>query len=328
MSMITRTGGGLRLKSTESRTSAPRSSSSLRGTRRRCGFRVAAALVAFPLLTDLALAEEAPLKVAVNGAVYLVNGDAVTGAAGTEPPDAATEAKARFTARVVGEQILHSQYNKKLFDPVSRATVLADQASGRLIEPWRHPLGNGAPAADGDELAFAKARDRYKAWVSRLANDPGELRLAIMRQDYLAGIEAFNENAAVYRNLAKRNQPLAYDDAVRLMRNEWLAMRLDLARTFEERLGGGSAMTTSNNSAPAPPIPEQLRRRLAAEVIDRIDSDVKTGRDFDVSQDKLRAIVMTDPSMQDDKIFDDYLKELNKLSVRFELWAAANNPKS
>jgi hypothetical protein len=55
-----------------------------------------------------------PLQVLVNGRAYLVNGAAISGQNGNGPIDELTVRKVNFTARVLDEQILHSEFNKQL----------------------------------------------------------------------------------------------------------------------------------------------------------------------------------------------------------------------
>jgi hypothetical protein len=71
-------------------------------------------------------AQETPEKVMVGSAVYVVTGASVAGLTGSEPLDATTVNKARFTARVLNQQILNSEFNKRIFDARYRAVVLAE----------------------------------------------------------------------------------------------------------------------------------------------------------------------------------------------------------
>ncbi len=254
--------------------------------RRACRI-ISTGLVALLLASSPTLPQGAPLKVQVNAGTYIVNSTTVTGVTGSEPLDAVTIAKARFTARVLDEQILHSEFNKQIFDPIYRAVVFADQASGRLIEPWRRLLRNDSPAA------LADAKNHFKVWVTKLAIDPGELMLAVTREDYLEGIGAYRENAAIYRNVAKQKQTLTYDDALRLMRNAWPTIRLAYARGLEERLSGNSALA-SNAAGSAQAGVDRFSQRTQAEVINRVDNDVKSAADLNRIFANVRRIAEAD----------------------------------
>jgi hypothetical protein len=226
------------------------------------------------LATAPAFSLDAPLKVLVAGASYLVSGTTVTGQTGSEPLDAATLDKARFTARVLDEQILHSDFNKRIFNAAYRAVIFADESSGRLIEPWRKHLRASSPAA------LAKAKSDFRTWVAKLAVDPSALMLAVAKQDYLDGIDAYRESAAIYRNVAKQNQILTYDDALTLMRNVWPTIQLVYARGLEEQLSTNAA-STDVASRRQPSGNDTLLRRLQDEVVYRVDSDVTSAADLD-----------------------------------------------
>src|SRR5258708_3092590 len=94
-------------------------------------------LFAFGLATPALAAE---LQVRVSDTVFLVKDGVVSRLTGTDPIDDLTAQKAIFAARVLDQQILNSSFNRELFSAVNRANVIADQASGRLIEPWRRVL--------------------------------------------------------------------------------------------------------------------------------------------------------------------------------------------
>jgi hypothetical protein len=190
-------------------------------------------------------AQPAPSKVVVGGATYAVSDDKVIGQSGTEPLDAATVKKAQFTARVLNQQIVNSDFNKKLFAPLYRATVFFDQASGRLVEPWRNQLQNPSTAA------FAKAKDAFKIWATKLAIDPDALMLAVARRDYLDGIAAYRQSISIYRSVLNQNQPLTYEAALALMRNEWPIIRLAYARGLEESLTDNNAARGGASARPA-----------------------------------------------------------------------------
>jgi hypothetical protein len=289
-------------------------------SRRHTGAMALVAIVIWFGVVDRSPAHAAPLKIAVDGNVYLVDGDAVSAEKDGAPLDAPTTKKAQFTARVLDQQILHSSFNKQILTADNRATVFAAERSGRLLEPWQRTLGNGAAIAT--DATLTDARERYKTWATKLMNDPGELRLAIARQDYLDGIGAFRETAAICRNVVSQGQILTYEDAVRLMRNQWPTIRLTLAKALEERLSDRPSKDTDQAGL------ERLRQRLSNDVTGRIDSDVKTIDDLAASAQKFRAIASSDPLILNDRAFGDYVKELTGLSVRLELWAAAYSPEA
>jgi hypothetical protein len=271
-----------------------------------------------------AFAQDVPLQVLVNGRAYLVNGAAISGQNGNGPIDELTVRKVNFTARVLDEQILHSEFNKQLFNATNRAIVFREQVSGRLLEPWRRSLLEGSSVAGaGNDAALSAAKEKFKEWATKLANDRRELALAIVRKDYRDGIAAYRENVAIYRKVIERNQTLTYDDALRLMRNEWLTMRLALARAVEERLRSNDALAPSNVGGWDQADANRLRPRLEIEVINRIDSDVKTADDLEASDKKLREIAKIDASTLPDKVLGDYVKAITELTIQIELWAAA-----
>ena len=150
--------------------------------------------------------QTAPLAVSVDDHVYLVNNGAVAGKLGSEPVDGAITEKARFAARVLDEHILRSDYNKVHYNAVGRAIVYADAFSERLIEPWRWSLIAGSVQGPSQDVSFDEARTAFRAWSARLASDPAQLTLAIVRKDYLDGIGAYKENAVIFRNVTKRNE--------------------------------------------------------------------------------------------------------------------------
>src|SRR5262249_51371750 len=96
------------------------------------------------LVTGLALlvfstpapAQDAPLRVVVEGQTYAVAGSSVAGSTGREPITSAIVEKARFTARVLDEHILRSEQNKLRYSATSRALVFADATPARLAQPW------------------------------------------------------------------------------------------------------------------------------------------------------------------------------------------------
>jgi hypothetical protein len=279
------------------------------------------ALAVWLLTAPNALAQ-VPLQVMVDGHRYLVTPTAISAQDGGAVADEAAARKVNFTARVLDEQILHSEFNQQLFNAANRAVIYRDQSSGRLLEPWRRSLPNGSPAADAEpEAALLAGKTKFKEWAARLASNPRELALAIVRKDYRDGIAAYRDNVAIYRKVQKQNQTLTYNDALAWMRNEWLIMRLALARTLEERLSGDAAETPDPAGLDQANV-NQLRARIETEIINRIDSDARTADDLDASDQKIREIVYTSPPP--DKVLGDYLKAVTELTIQFELWAAAN----
>src|ERR1700744_4496150 len=95
-------------------------------------------------VTSHAAAQDAVLRVAVNGAIYNVTGSVVMDQSGKRIDDAIIGRKAALTAHVLDEQILHSEFNKSFFDVTNRLRIFADDASGRLEEPWRRLILNDA----------------------------------------------------------------------------------------------------------------------------------------------------------------------------------------
>ena len=245
----------------------------------------AAAMAALLLATPHLLAQEAPLKVVVDDVAYSVSGTTVTGPA--EQVDAAIAEKARFTARVLRQQILESEFSKQIYAPPYRAVIFSDDESGRLIERWRRSLRADSPAA------LAKAKAQFKQWASKLADDPDALMLAVARQDYRDGIGAYRENARIYRDVTKKGEPLSYDAALRLMRNAWPVIRLAYARGMEEQLGGKAA-AANTQAQPAAVSADRLAQRIQSEVVSRVDSDIKEANDFDRIHATLRRIVEDD----------------------------------
>ena len=151
----------------------------------------------------------------------------------------------------------------------------------------------------------------------------GNWRSRLLGRIIGTGIAAYRENVAIYRKVIERNQTLTYDDALRLMRNEWLTMRLALARAVEERLRSNDALAPSNVGGWDQADANRLRPRLEIEVINRIDSDVKTADDLEASDKKLREIAKIDASTLPDKVLGDYVKAITELTIQIELWAAA-----
>ncbi|MEI8277837.1 MAG: hypothetical protein WCG00_17780, partial [Hyphomicrobiales bacterium] len=174
-----------------------------------------------------AVAQDGGLTVMVGDKTYQVAGTAVSAKDGGAA-DEDTVKKARFAARVLDEQILHSDYNKIQFGAANRAVMYADALSERRIEPWRVPLINAA-----GEAGLAEAKAQFKEWATKLSTNPRELALAVARKDTLDGIAAFRENAVIYRKVTKRNGILTYDEAQRFAQNQAKILRMALARAME-----------------------------------------------------------------------------------------------
>ena len=227
-----------------------------------------------------------PLQVQVNGSVYLVQGTAVTAQNGGLAPDAFTVRKANFTARILDEQILHSEFNRQLFDPTTRAIVFRDERSGRLNEPWRRAIVNGSSGAD---KALVGAKETFKAWAAKLANDPQQLASAVVRQDYLRSIGAYRENVAIYRKVTMQHEPLSYDDASRFLSNQMSTTRLVSAATLESELDQPAAAATGPQAGNL----SRLQQRLRTEVLDKADA-LKTASDIRKSRETIRRIAMSE----------------------------------
>jgi hypothetical protein len=245
-----------------------------------------AGLRAVLLLSLATNAQSAKQQVIVGGEAYLVDGDAVSRQGDGQQPDDVMRQKAIFTARVLDELILNSEFAKELFSAETRASVLADQVSGRLVEPWRKPLltGQSVPAA------FVAAKERYKEWATKLASDPQAAAVAIARKDYLDGIGAFRENAEIYRKVTKQNGTLTYEAAWQFLRNQMPMTRLAYARQLEQQVapptasGGKSTIRIDQGSA------DQFRQQVQAEVGSRLDSEIKSVADLDARDDRISRI--------------------------------------
>ena len=237
------------------------------------------------LLSTAAHAQQAKQQVIVGGATYLVDGTAVSHKNVDKRPDDITIQKAILTARVVDELILNSEFAAELFSAATRASVFADHASGRLVEPWRWPLLTDRPLPE----AFIAAKDRYKEWATRLADDPRKAVLAIARRDYLDGIEAYRENAAIYRKVTKNKAILSYQDARQFLQNQMPITRLAYARRLEEQTaqaasGGSDAAKINQGNT------NRFKRLVQEQVVSRIDTDIKSAQDLDASDGKIRRI--------------------------------------
>ncbi|HEY3796145.1 MAG TPA: hypothetical protein VGM09_30350 [Bradyrhizobium sp.] len=232
-------------------------------------------------------AQDAPLKVSVDGKTYLVENGAEARVEGGGAVDALTSRKASLAARVLDEQILHSESNRQLFSAATRASVLADQASGRLVESWQRPLRSTASA----DAALAAATEGFKAWATRLADDPKEMTLAIARKDYLDGMAAYRENAAIYRSVTIKNEVLSFEAASRFLHNEVATQRLVAAKDLEKQVSAGRASAlTIGGAGPDQTNIARLKQRLQNEVVGQLDKGVKTLDDLERSYGRFRNI--------------------------------------
>lgn len=311
-------------------------------------------LAVTPPLGARAVAQDAGLTVMVGDKTYLVNGVAVSARPAGEPVDADTARKANFTARVLDEQILHSDYNKIQYDAAHRAIIYADALSEKRIEPWRQPLLNGT----GD-AALADAKAEFKAWAGKIVDNPRDLTLAVARKDTLDGIAAYRDNAVIYRKVTRRNGVLTYEEAVRFAQNQIKTLRMAFARALEERLanrdpnapgsgvdkpgaaggaqpqagtgdaskagpGGKDTQEKSGDSAAAANDKNDLKQKVQSEVIDKVDSGVKTPEDLDHSYDRLRDIVTADSTdLQNNRDLQDYAKSAGDIRAGSDKQIAA-----
>ncbi|HEY3679378.1 MAG TPA: hypothetical protein VGL45_11740 [Bradyrhizobium sp.] len=231
---------------------------------------------------DRATAQDAPLKVSVDGKTFLVENGAAAKAQDGGVVDALTSRKASLAARVLDEQILRSEPNRQLFSASSRAAVMADRASGRLIEAWQRPLLSNSSADGVSDATLASATESFKAWATRLADDPKEMALAIARKDYLEGIAAFQENAGIYRSVTVKNELLSFEAASRFLHNELAMQRLVAARDLEKQVsGGGASAMIIGGAGPDQANIAQLKQRLQNEVVGQLDKGIKTPDDLE-----------------------------------------------
>jgi hypothetical protein len=270
-------------------------------------------------LASPSLAEDAPLRVAVDDQTYLVSGGAVLNDDKTELTDPATLRKAQFAGRVLRE-LADSEFNKALFGATTRAEIFHDEVSRRLMVPWQKELR--LERVD-NEAALATAKAMFKAWATQLAGDRSKLALAIARADYLAGFTAYRENAAIYRSVIARGEPLTYDDALSYVRNEWLVGRLVAARDLEKQLTSGAA---PSSALPGLNADDTIRQKIQTDVIDGLDAEVKTADQLVASDARIRDIVISDSSTRHDKMLGGYMSQLAALAVQLEVWAAAFGP--
>jgi hypothetical protein len=267
------------------------------------------ALCAFLNIEPLALAQDFPVKVTVDGATYVVRGATVSGDTGNESLDAARIDKARFTARVLDQQILNSEFNKRLFSPEYRATVFSDRNSEKLIESWRRSLRADSPQA------LAKAKDQFKQWAAKLAGEPSQMMLDAVKNDYLDGIGPYRENAEIFRNVTTKSQTLTHSDALAFMRNAWPTVRLAYARGLEERLSGNKP-SPDTDTRPAAADAERLSNSIR-EIVGPVDGDIKSGADLERIYANVAKITESSIAVQ------GYRESIRPPPVRFTPFAPA-----
>ncbi|WP_194403345.1 hypothetical protein [Bradyrhizobium sp. CCBAU 53351] len=229
------------------------------------------------------------LQVLVNGAVYVVNGTEVARQGGHEPVEDETRRQALLTAGVLNEQIRNSDSNRAFFSPANRAAIFADQASGRLVESWQRSLPESAsPGSRAGESALAAAKQKFKAWAAEAAANPNKLALAVVRTDYLNGIAAYRENAAIYRKIVKQNAPLSYDEAIQFLSNQLMTARLARARSLEEQLMVGASDDGLQAAVGQPRDARELAGRIESE-IGRI-GQIRSPADLEQANQRIRRI--------------------------------------
>jgi hypothetical protein len=292
------------------------------------------------VLVGQAFAQDAPLRVMVDDRTYVVTGTAVQGGMGNEPSDDTIVVKARFTARVLDEEILNSEDNKQVYSAANRAAVFADAASKDWVEPWRMPLlqaatapGSGVAEMVAGAQALAEAKRAFTAWIARLANNPREFAVAIARRDYLDGMRAFRENSAIYRKVTVKNGILTYEEALRFQRNQLAILRMAYARALEEQLQRGDSQAIGpakdGDAAKSPGNRDQaaadgqsqsgqdatsLKQKLDSEVGARVEQDVKTVADLESKFDDMRRIVESDASgIEQHRELREYMKSTANL---------------
>jgi hypothetical protein len=268
----------------------------------RCIFVAAVGLLLIAI--PPAFSQELPLRVSVDDAVYIVQGDTVTAEKAASPLDEFVTRKATLAARVFDKQILNSSLNRRFFDPVNRASIFADEQSDRLVEPWRKPLAS--TDTDNDERVIAAARTQFKAWAEKLADDPREAALAVVRQDYRDGIDAYRDNAAIYRSAMVDNKPLSYADALAFLDNQSAVTRLAAARAIEAQLADRSVTPPADIAASAiAGRASRLSQRIQADVIAKVDA-AKTAADLEQINTSLRQVALAElPSLKD---YDDGIR--------------------
>ncbi len=272
---------------------------------------VVAALVICFAIQAFAEADDAALKVAVDGDTYLVRKTAISREADDGAVDSNILAKARFTARVLDDQIVRSNFNKELFDPRTRAEVFFAQESGRLVPPWRKHLDDTSPTAVTDTKVF------LKKWVDQIWRDPRELTLALAQEDYRDGLTAYRENAAIYFDVVRRGQILTYEAALLFMQNEWPTLRLAVAKSAEDQLNQKSSAVNVADTAF-----DELRANCIGEMTSSIER-ARTVGDLEDSVKKMRETVERGASRLSGGPLKDYLRRIAELSIKFELGAAA-----
>lgn len=239
------------------------------------------------IATSYASAEEAPLRVSVDGSFYRISGNVISTEDVGQRLDALQSRKASFAAQVLDHEILHSDYAARLFSPETRASVLSSVASGRLIEPWRRAL-NAAGATPGTS-DIANAAENFKAWAVKLAADPKQLMLAAVRKTYSDGAAAYQENAAIYRSVVKRNETLSYDAAVQFLGNEMATRRLAVAFEIEKYLNNGSPIQPASAKGDSDEL-TRVRQLIQTEVLDKAPTGLKSPDDLWSAYGKITRI--------------------------------------
>jgi hypothetical protein len=273
-------------------------------------WRTPVTLFAMTLLaSSAASAQDASLRVSVNGKLYNVSGNVVSIEEAGQQLDALTSRKASFAANVLDREILHSDFAARLFNPETRALVLSSVASGRLIEPWRHAVNQASTGPSSADLESA-TKD-FKAWAIKLAGDPKQLMLAVVRKTYLDGVAAYQENAAIYRGVVNRNETLSYDDAARFLRNEMPTRRLAVAFEIEKYLNNAPAMLPPGEQEGSEEI-TKVRQRIKIEVLDKVGTRVKSLDELDRDYSRIARIAESDQAT-----LRSYLGTVRPAIVRF-----------
>lgn len=279
----------------------------------------ASGIVALLAIAAPGWSQQLPVRVSVNDHVYIVQGDTVTAEKTTSPLDEFVIRKALLAARVLDKQILNSALNRRLFDPINRASVFAEEQSGRLVESWRKPLANAG--SDNDELALAAARTLFKTWAAKLADHPREVALAVVRQDYRDGIDAYRDNAAIFRSVMVDNKPLAYDDASAFLQNQSAVTRLASARAIEAQLADETVTPPADIVAGAAAgRASSVSQRIQNEILAKIDTS-KTATELEQLAASLRRVALAEfPSLK------DYDAGIKPVVIRFNALPVSTTP--
>lgn len=254
-------------------------------------------LIVLGLLPSFGPALAGQLRVLVDGDSYLVNGTEVVRQNGTGSVDEITRHQAEFAARVLGDLILNSEFNRRMFGPASRAAIFADQASGRLVEPWRRLLERHPATANANEdAALPAAKDRFKSWLAESSADPRQLALTIAKGDYLDGFSAYRDNATIYRKIVKQGEALSYFDAVRFLTNQFAVAKLAAARSLESRLVAGTSGVSSTSTVDFDQESlKEIGERLHVE-LSRV-SQARNAADLEAASQRVRLMAETRSAM-------------------------------